>query len=322
MTISELVESCNIVDYISQYVDLKQKNGEWWGLSPFKSERTPSFSVNEEKNVFYDYSSGKGGNVLNFIMYYKNCEFKAALEILKQFLGVKDEITFIKSETFASMRKFKPKCKKETTIERKILPDNYMDRFQKRKIELWEAEGILPEIIDKYDVRYDPDSDAIVFPIYDNMGDFVNVKGRRVSPDAKELGLSKYFHYFKAGQVDYLFGLYQKQSEILTSGEIILFEGEKSVMKMDGWGYENSVAIGTSHLNEHQIKILLQLGVNVVIALDKDKNPCYNKEVQLLKRFCNVYIVLDKWGLLGEKDSPVDRGKEVWEELYRRRFAL
>lgn len=322
MTANELVEKCSIVEYISQYVDLKERRGEYWGLSPFKEERTPSFSVNEEKKVFYDYSSGRGGNVLNFIMYYKRCNFKTAINTLKDFFGIKDEITFLNSETFSSMRKFKPKQKIENSFERKILPSNYMDRFEKRRITLWEEEGILPEIIEKHGVRYDTRSDAIVMPIHDNYGNFINVKGRRISPEAKELGLPKYFHYFKLGQLDYFYGLYDKQSEVFEKNEIILVEGEKSVMKLEGWGYNNAVAIGTSVLTEQQIKILIPFGVNVIIALDKDKNPCYNNEVQLLKRFCNVYVILDKWKMLGEKDAPVDKGLDVWNKLYEGKFAL
>lgn len=322
MTVSELVKSCSISEYISQYVDLKEKNGELWGLSPFKNEKTPSFSINEKKGVFYDYSSGKGGNIINFIMCYHNCGFKKAVQILKDFFKIESDISFSESETFSSMRKFKPHKSEIKIPERKILPSDYMDRFSKRRIELWENEGILPEIIEKYNVRYDANADAIVFPIYDNDGNFVNVKGRRISPEAKILGLPKYFHYFKPVTADYFFGLFDKQSDVLEKGEIILVEGEKSVMKLEGWGVNNAVAIGTSTVNDRQIKILIKYGVNVVFALDKDKNPCYNKDVQMIKKFCNVYVVLDRWNLLGEKDAPVDKGKEVWEELYSKKFIL
>lgn len=322
MTISDLVNKCSIVDYISQYVELREKRGEFWGLSPFKHERTPSFSANEEKKVFYDYSSGKSGNIISFIMYYHNCNFRSALKILKDYCGVTDEIIDLKSETFMSMRKFRPDNKVESDFQRKILPADYMNRFSKRRIKLWEEEGVLPEIIEKYNVRYDAVADAIVFPIYDNYGNLINVKGRRVSPEIKRLGLPKYFHYFKVGRLDYFFGLYDKQSEILESGEVILVEGEKSVMKLEGWGINNAIAIGTSVLNEWQIKTIIPYGVNIIIALDKDKNPCYNKDIQLLRRLCNVYVILDKKNLLGEKDAPVDKGKEVWEELYSGRFIL
>lgn len=70
MELSELIESVDILDYISQYTDFTEKNGEYWALSPLKDENTPSFSVRKETNSFFDFSSGIGGNVLTFIRYY------------------------------------------------------------------------------------------------------------------------------------------------------------------------------------------------------------------------------------------------------------
>lgn len=61
MEISELLESVDILDYISQFAEFEEKNGEWWCLSPLRDEKTPSFSVRRETQQFYDFSSGKGG---------------------------------------------------------------------------------------------------------------------------------------------------------------------------------------------------------------------------------------------------------------------
>ena len=69
MELSDLIESIDILDYISQYTEFTEKNGEYWALSPFKDEDTPSFSVRKETNSFYDFSSGIGGNVLTFVRY-------------------------------------------------------------------------------------------------------------------------------------------------------------------------------------------------------------------------------------------------------------
>ena len=75
MELSELIESVDILEYISQYTEFTEKNGEYWALSPFKDEKTPSFSVRKETNSFYDFSSGIGGNVLTFIRYYDKCGY-------------------------------------------------------------------------------------------------------------------------------------------------------------------------------------------------------------------------------------------------------
>ena len=85
MELSELIESVDILDYISQYTDFTEKNGEYWALSPLKDENTPSFSVRKETNSFFDFSSGIGGNVLTFIRYYDKCSMAEAVEKLKKY---------------------------------------------------------------------------------------------------------------------------------------------------------------------------------------------------------------------------------------------
>lgn len=85
--LSELIESIDILEFISQYVEFTEKNGEYWALSPFKDENTPSFSVRKETNTFYDFSSGIGGNVLTFVRYYDKCGYQEAIERLKKYVG-------------------------------------------------------------------------------------------------------------------------------------------------------------------------------------------------------------------------------------------
>ena len=63
MELNDLIQSVDIVEFISQFVDLEEKNGEYWGLSCFKDEKTPSFSVRRDPPLFYDYSSGIGGDL-------------------------------------------------------------------------------------------------------------------------------------------------------------------------------------------------------------------------------------------------------------------
>lgn len=323
MTWQEIIEKCNIYDYISQFVELEFKDGEYWGLSPFKSERTPSFSVNEEKQVFKDFSSGKGGNLITFVMEYHKCNFVQALKILKEYFGLKGEIEYISPPSILTiLKQFQPHVKKDKKIERKILPKNYMDRFDKIHIDLWEQEGISREVIDKYNVRYDSEKETIVFPIWDNEGNLINVKARNISPHWKELGKPKYFYYFKLGSLDYFWGLNFKKEEIINKNEIIIFEGEKSVMKMESWGINNCVALCSGNLNDEQLVLLYRLGVNIVIALDRDKNCLKDNNVKKLAKFCNVEIIVDKDNLLSEKDSPCDKGLEVWKKLYDERISI
>ena len=68
MEVADIIEAIDIAEYISQFVDLEEKGGELWGLSPFKDENTPSFSLNPEKGFWYDFSAGVGGNLIDMKM--------------------------------------------------------------------------------------------------------------------------------------------------------------------------------------------------------------------------------------------------------------
>jgi hypothetical protein len=95
-------------------------------------------------------------------------------------------------------------------------------------------------------------------------------------------------------------------------------------MKAEGFGYHNVVSAESSDLNIEQVELILSLHVNVVIAFDKDKPLCkfFNDNMKKLNKFVTLYYIDDVDDLLGDvtdKNSPVDCGKEVWEELYENR---
>lgn len=323
MNFEHLIEKANIVDYISQFVELEEKRGEFWGLSCFKNEDTPSFSVNEEKQVWKDFSSGKGGNLISFIMDYHKCNFKKAIEILKEFLQIEGDIDYIPPpEIVKILRQYKPKCKRKKEFTRHILPNDVMEKYDKRSISLWEEEGISRDVMEKYQVRYDAHAEIICFPIWDNLGQIINIKGRRVGELWEQLKLKKYMHYYKVGTTDYLYGYYQKKDLIKKKNEVIIFESEKSVMKMDSWGIENSVALGHSELSDEQLVAIVELGVNVVVALDKDKDARKLENLNKLKRFCKVEYIWDRNNLLDPKDAPCDKTLDVWKELYSKKIRL
>ncbi|MEI6296248.1 MAG: CHC2 zinc finger domain-containing protein [bacterium] len=324
MTWQELIDMVDIVEYISQYVELQEKGDDLWGNSPFNpNDINPSFSVTPSSQLWYCFSTNQGGNLLNFIMLYEKCNFRTAIEKLKAHFGIKDEIAFVsKPEIIKILKEYRPKFKKERIIDRKILDESYLKQFKKCNILEWQEEGISQEIMDKYGIRLDTNQSRIITPIYDNDGNLINVSGRTVDVNWKDFGLPKYIYYLPLNTVNFLFALNIKREIILAKKEIILVESAKSVMKLDGFGFENSVAVLTSHLNDEQMKILITLGANIVVAFDKDAKPREDKNIERLKRFCKVEIVEDRWNLLGEKDAPMDCGIDAWNKLYEERRSL
>lgn len=324
MELSELIESVDILEYISQYTEFTEKNGEYWALSPIKDEKTPSFSVRKETNSFYDFSSGIGGNVLTFIRYYDKCGYAEAIEKLKNYSGVDGNVvTRKKLATVEVAKRFMPPKKVQKQSKSTVLPDDYMERYEKRpdKLAVWEREGISKGSLNKFEVYYDSFSDRLVYPIRNPDGKIVNVGGRTLDPAWKEKGLRKYTYFMAWGELKTIYGLAENMEGIREKGEIILFEGCKSVLLADTYGIHNTGAILTSHLNPNQMKLLVSLGCRVVFALDKDVCIRDDHNIKRLKQFVNVEYIWDKEDLLGDKDSPVDRGQDTWEKLYDGRLS-
>lgn len=326
MELTDLIESINIVEFISQFVELEQKDGEWWGLSCFKDEKTPSFSVRETPPCFFDYSSGIGGNVFTFVRYYYHCGAAEAIDILKKYAGVDGKLAATREKMAATLvcKRFQtPKMPKKASSAT-TLPDDYMTRYEKRddKLAIWEKEGISRASLDKFQVFYDSFSDRLVYPIRNVNGKIVNVGGRTLDPMWKEKNQRKYCYFYSWGTLDTIYGVAENMEYIKNSGEIILFEGCKSVLIADTWGIHNCGAILTSHLNPNQMKILAKLGCRVVFALDKDVRIRDDHNISKLKQYVNVEYLYDAYDYLDEKDSPVDKGKDLFLELYARRLKL
>lgn len=324
MELEDLIESIDIVEYISQFVELEEKNGEFWGLSPFKDENTPSFSIRRETNSFYDFSSGIGGNVFTFVKHYNKCSAKEAVEILSKYAGY-DGITAVprkKLEATVICKRFKPPVSHKKSQSTTVFQENCMEKYEKRdsKLAVWQSEGISRASLDKFQVFYDSFSDRLVYPIRNFDGKIVNIGGRTLDPMWKEKKLRKYTYFANWGEMNVIYGLFENLGEILKRKEIIIFEGCKSVLLADTWGIHNCGALLTSHLNPQQMKLLAKLGVRVVFALDKEVRIRDDHNISKLKQYVNVEYLWDKADLLNDKDAPVDKGREVFIKLYEQRL--
>lgn len=219
MEIEDLIESIDIVDYISQFVELEEKNGEYWGLSPFQDEKTPSFSVRRETNTFYDFSSGIGGNVFTFVRYMNHCSNREAVDILKKYAGCGDGSYIPRKKMTATIicKKFKQiKNNKKKPSSGTVYPDSYMEKYEKKddKLAVWEQEGISRASLDKFQVYYDSFSDRLVYPIRNISGDIVNIGGRTLDPLWKEKKLRKYTYFSGWGEMNVIYGVFENLQEI------------------------------------------------------------------------------------------------------------
>ena len=321
MNWEDILNQVNIVEYIQQYTDLREESGELWGVCPLHNENTPSFCVNENKQTFYCFGCNSGGSLINFIMEYDNCNCAEAIQKIKAFYNISDEEYKNVPTIIKILRKFKKFIPENKEVVRGELIEKH---FVSSDIKEWIAEGISQKVMNLFGVKYDKTENAIAFEVRDNDGKLIAFKERTLYSDYKERNIPKYTYTNAIGTTDFLWAFYLNKESCFEKKEIILVEGEKSVMKLVSWGINNCAAIGTSHINDEQLAFLIGLGLNVVVAIDKDKHKTMFKDEKWkkLRRYCKVYMLYDRKILLEEKDAPVDKGKDVWNQLYSERVLL
>ena len=330
--ISQINNAIPIVDYASQYLEMKQGTGrrknEYWCICPFhEGDVNPSMSFNSDKNVFRCMGCNSKGYLISFVMQYHKLTFLEAIEHILRLVNINFADREY-SEILEYLKKYNI-IKEEKLTTRKPLRGDVMKQYVKEPIKEWLSEGILQQVLDKYDVRYDKNGNAIVFPIRDINGKIIAIKARTLYENFRDLGITKYQYYSAIGTNDFLFGLYENIDNIKAKNELILLEGAKGVMLAESCGYDNCVSLETNTINEIQMDILLQLKVDIVICLDKGIKIVSGKtknisevSVGLLPKLTNVYVIEDKNNLLSNKDCPADKGKEIFDKLYEGRYKI
>ncbi len=327
--IEEIKDSVDIVDFIGEYITLRKKGKEYFGKCPLHNERTGSFSVTPSKRMYYCFGCKKGGDIITFCQENLGMSYDRAVNYLCGVAGISATKTEI-SSAVRCLKKISKSKKLDVPEKHVILNPSILGAFEKRKITKWIEEGIPQEIMDLYGVRYDRRSNRIIYPVFDNEGNLINIKGRTLYDNYKDFDppIPKYMNYYPVGDLDYFQGFYLKKDIILQQKEVIVFESLKSVMKADSYGTMNSISSETSQINKYQVKTLIKTHCDIVIAFDSDvtlEDIIAKDTIQTLCKFTNVYVIIDKDGLLGDKDeknSPTDKGKDIWNRLYEARIKI
>jgi DNA primase len=323
--LQEINDNVDLYEYASDSLKFEIKNGNAFTHCTKHTDLTPSLSISLDDNFFYCFSCGRGGKIISWLMEYEGMTFDEAVRKGMKLANI-NQSTLCQSETVKFIRNIKHNATKD--VEHIILPNNIMDTYKTDTIAEWLNEGIRQEEINLFDIRIDEKSNRIVYPVKLLDGSIINIKGRTRYTDYKAMKIPKYINYYKVDTVDYFQGLNLTIEYVKEKKEIIIFEGLKSVMKCFGYGSKNTASAEKHTLTDEQIKLLLQIQVDVVLAFDNDVSY-FSKEIKqsidILKKFTNVYIVSDKNKLLGkpeDKMSPVDAGKIVWDQLYREKVLI
>lgn len=353
--IEEIRTAANIVDIISESVQLRKRGKNFLGLCPFHSEKTPSFTVSEEKQIYHCFGCHAGGNVFKFLMEYEKISFVESVQQLAEKFGIQLEVEENVNSEFQNEQEILYDINTEAAkyFSNNLLNDSEgqiaRDYFQKRniKIQIMRAFGLgyalngwenlvnflhqkkidlekalqLGLISRSKDGRiYDTLPGRIIFPIFSPNGRVVAFAGRKLRESD---GGGKYINspespiYIK-GKI--LYGLSHAKDDIRKLNKAILVEGYMDLISLYQNGIKNVVAVSGTALTEDQVLLLSRYTKNVVLLFDADtagiKASMRSIELLLKKEFEIKIASL----LPGEDpDSFVNKfGKEKFEEFIDR----
>jgi DNA primase len=297
--IDEVLDRASIVQVVGEYLPLKKKGANYVGLCPFHTEKTGSFTVNDDKAMYYCFGCHRGGNVIGFIMEKDGSTFVDAVRMLADRFGVRiEEERGPKSESrdelyranqiasdffYAELRKESGKdareylksrgVSKEIASEFKIglAPkgwDNLTEKLKKEKLDL--KAGAMAGVISKKDDRfYDRFRERLIFPILD-------MRGRPVAFGGRELdgGEPKYLNSSESPVFDKsstLFALSNAKADIRNKGFSLVAEGYFDVIALHSHGFTNSVATMGTALTANHIRTLKAYSTSIYMLFDADE---------------------------------------------------
>lgn len=306
-SIDRIFETARIEEVIADFVTLKKAGSSFKGLSPFVNEKTPSFIVSPAKQIYKDFSSGKGGNVVSFLMEHEHYSYPEALKWLAQRYNIEIEET---GQTDAQKQK---RSEKESLY----LVNEFANKYFQNQ--LWNSEegksiglsyfkerGFTEETIKEFQLGYSPNEyealtnaaqkeqysleflvksgvtkegngrttdrfrGRVMFPILSHTGRVLGFGGRTLMKDAK---IAKYLNspeseiYHKSKT---LYGIFQAKNELSKQDNCLLVEGYTDVISLNQAGVKNVVASSGTSLTKDQIVLIKRYTKNVTILYDGD----------------------------------------------------
>ena len=297
----EIKARISIEDLAGEYLELKRTGRNFKALSPWTNERTPSFIISPDKQIWHDFSSGKGGDIFGFIMEVEGMNFREALEFLARKAGV--EI-----ETFDSKRSREISEKKERLRKILQISANFYQHMLVRNKEalnyVFKKRKLSKEIVQEFKIGFAPNTqkmltnfllkkgfamsdicdagllnrfggdifrNRMVIALQDSGGSPVGFTGRIIKdePNApKYLNTPQTLLYDKSSNI---FGLSQAKNEIRKAGFVVVVEGNMDVISSHQAGVKNVVATAGTAMTVHHLKALGRFSNDVRLCFDSDQ---------------------------------------------------
>jgi len=306
-TIDKVYEAARVEEVIGDFVQLKRAGSNFKGLSPFSDERSPSFMVSPVKQIWKDFSSGKGGNAIAFIMEHEHFTYPEAIRYLAKKYNIEIEETELSNEekevanekeSLYLVSEFASKYFQDVLInteEGKAIAYTYFkergftnDTIKKFQLgyspNTWDAltkealgKGYNLEFLEKTgltivgeDKQFDRFKGRVMFPIQSMSGRVLGFGGRILTNDkkaAKYLNSPESDLYHKS---KVLYGIYHAKQAIAKQDRCYLVEGYTDVIQMHQAGIENVVASSGTALTPDQIRLINRLTKNITVLFDGD----------------------------------------------------
>jgi DNA primase len=356
--IDRVREQVDLVELVSEYVPLKRTGRSFVGLCPFHSEKTPSFSVSQEKQFFHCFGCGVGGNVFSFVMQMEHISFVEAVKMLANRANIPFQFDEQKLEHDETYRKRK----------RMIAAHDLASKFYNyilmnteagvQALRYLEKRGIRKRTIDEFQIGYAPDSwdtlakflrrrgfdptlllecgllnqsvnqperyfdrfrNRIMFPVHDGQGNCIAFGGRILDEGEPKYLNSPETPIFHKGQV--LYNLHRARSAIRRNKQAVLFEGYMDVISAYQAGVTNGVAALGTALTMEQARILKRNADDIILAYDGDKagiNATRKNSLILADAGIRVKVAVMPNGL--DPDEVIrDLGEETFRTLVSER---
>ena len=306
-TIEKVFDIARVEEVIGDFVQLKKSGSNFKGLSPFTEERTPSFMVSPVKQIWKDFSSGKGGNAVSFIMEHEHFSYPEAIKYLAKRYGIEIEET---EQTDEEKQKASEKESQFLVSEfaKTFFEDQLFNTTEGKQIGLsyFKERGFTTETIKDFSLGYSPDQwqaftdealkkgyqlnylektglsivkgdkkfdrfkGRVMFPILSMSGRVLGFGGRILKNDpkaAKYLNSPESEIYHKS---KVLYGLYQAKKYIAKEDNCYLVEGYTDVIQFFQTGVKNVVASSGTALTPDQIRLINRLTPNITVLFDGD----------------------------------------------------
>jgi DNA primase len=360
--VEEIKAKLNIVDLVGTYVRLQKSGTHWKAPCPFHHEKTPSFMVNEERQIWHCFGCNKGGDLFSFLMDIEGIEFKEALRILAEKTGVelprysREASTGPQDRTYEILElatKFYEKQLWDGVGKRQSLPylrergltEETMRRFRlgyapegwRNLHDFLVGRGYSPLELEKAGLAirkerggyYDRFRDRIMFPIMDVLGRVIGYSAR-VSPGGDETQ-AKYINTPETGvyrKSQVLYGIQLAKQAMKAQDFALLVEGNMDVIASHQAGIANTVAVSGTALTAEQLQLIKRYTENLRLFFDMDGagQVAARRSTELaLEKGMNVWIVAIPQGKDAAdiaRESPNDLKQAVEKPLLALQYFL